>query len=129
MTWIDGLIAEQKVFGIQAKGGEFAFDVLVRAADLRLDYDVSVLPPKGFFQPQREVLATFKVNEGYESVSDAAPFVLFGVHPYDVVAIAQMDQIFAEGQADVHYLKKRAAATIVACDVQEVSENSGGVAT
>lgn len=120
--WVDGLLQKQKVIGIQARGDRFAFAPLARAADLRLDYDVSLTPPKEFFQPACEVLLRFQKG-AFESVVENEPFVLFGVHPYDMVAIGQMDEVFAAGNADVHYLDRRAKAAIVVCDVQNASAN------
>ena len=120
-VWIDGLVERGRVIGIQARGDRFAFGPLARAADLRLDYDVAILPPKALFQPPREDLLTFKAGSGYESVIDSEPFVLLGVHPYDLVGISQMDEVFSQGNPDVHYLERRNNAAIVAVDVQKVS--------
>jgi hypothetical protein len=41
--WINDLTQKEKVIGVQAKGDRFAFGPLTRAADLRLDYDVTIL--------------------------------------------------------------------------------------
>jgi sulfhydrogenase subunit beta (sulfur reductase) len=120
--WVDGIIQKQKVFGIQARGDRFAFDALAKAADLRLDYDVSMTSPKSFFQPPHDILLQFD-EKGFQSVTDAHPMVLFGVHPYDLVAILQMDEVFSSGNCDVHYMDRRKQATIVACDVQNASPN------
>ena len=121
--WVDRLIGKTKVIGVQAKDDHFAFCPLSRASDLRLDYDVALTPPnKVCLQPPRETLLKFQ-GVAYESVMDAEPFVLFGVHPYDMAAINQMDQVFAEGNCDAHYFARRSAATIVACNVQRASEN------
>jgi len=120
--WVDSLIREQTVVGVQGDD-HFAFGALKRAADLRLDYDVSVLPPKAFLQPQKETLLSFKAGVGYESVTDAEPFTILGVHPYDMVAILQMDRIFSQGNYDIHYMTRRNNATIVAVDVQAVSRD------
>ncbi|MFC1999554.1 4Fe-4S dicluster domain-containing protein [Chloroflexota bacterium] len=121
--WVEGLIERQKVIGVQAKGDHFNFGLLKKATNLRLDYDVTTLPPKSFFQPQKETLLEFKMGTGYESVTDTEPFVLFGVHPYDMVAIKQMDEIFSQGNSDIHYLSRRQNATVVVVDVQNVSRN------
>ncbi|MBN1808010.1 MAG: 4Fe-4S dicluster domain-containing protein [Planctomycetes bacterium] len=122
--WVDSLIAGGRVFGVQAKGERFAFGPLEKAADLRLDYDVTILPPKKYLQPQTEDLVKFSKGGGYESVIDSEPFVLLGVHPYDMAAINQMDAIFLkDGEVDTHYKARREAATIVACDVESPSEN------
>lgn len=119
--WIDGICSNRKVVGVQAKGDRFAFGPLSKAADLRLDYDVTILPPKSYFQPQREILLSFKMDMNYESVSDADPFVILGVHPYDMIAIMQMDGIFSQTNYDVHYMARRDNATVVVADVQTVS--------
>jgi NAD-dependent dihydropyrimidine dehydrogenase PreA subunit len=121
-VWVDGLIAEQTVYGVQAKGDKFAFDRLRKASALRLDYDVTILPPKKYFQPQREVMMKFnRATADFESVVDDAPFVVFGVHPYDMAAISQMDKVFTMDNFDKHYMARRAAATIVVSSVQTPS--------
>ena len=120
-SWVDSLIAKHKVYGVQAARDRFAFKPLAHAADLRLDYDVTMLPPKKYFLPQTDDLVTFKRSGGYESVLDSEPFVLLGVHPYDMVAINQMDTVFSSDNYDVHYMTRRDNATIVACDVQNAS--------
>lgn len=121
-TWVDGLIAQQTVYGVQAKDDKFAFDRLRKASALRLDYDVTILPPKKYFQPQREVLMKFnRKTVEFESVVDEQPFVVFGVHPYDMAAISQMDKVFTMDNFDKHYMARRANATIVVTSVQTAS--------
>jgi len=119
--WVEACIKQQRVYGVQTKGDRFAFAPLARAADLRLDYDVTILPPKKYFQPQCETLLKFDREKGFESVFDDEPFVVFGVHPYDMVAILQIDKLFSEDQFDAHYMKRREQATMVVCDVQTAS--------
>jgi NAD-dependent dihydropyrimidine dehydrogenase PreA subunit len=118
--WVDGLIRQTTVIGVKAERERFVFGPLTDAADLRLDYDVTALPPRQFLQPPCETLLSFTA-QGYQSVGDDHPFVLFGVHPYDVVAICQMDAVFSQDNADTHYLHRRENATIVAVDVQKAS--------
>jgi ferredoxin len=120
--WVDACIKNQQVYGVQAKEDRFVFAPLANAGDLRLDYDVTILPPKKYFLPPRETLLKFDRKEGFESVFDDQPFVLFGVHPYDMVAILQTDKLFAKDQYDTHYFDRRQKATIVACDVQNASK-------
>lgn len=122
--WVNRLIRAQPVYGVQAKGDKFAFDRLSSASALRLDYDVTILPPKKYFQPQREVLMRFnRKTVEFESVFDEEPFVLFGVHPYDMAAISQMDKVFTMDHFDKHYMARRAAATIVVSTVQTPSSS------
>jgi ferredoxin len=121
MAWVDNLIEERRVIGVQARSDRFAFAPLASSDDLRLNYDVSILPPKVLLQPPRDEVLSFQAGKGFESLIDSEPFVLFGVHPYDLVGILQMDEIFSQGNPDVHYLERRRNATIVAVDVQKVS--------
>lgn len=121
--FVEALIGAGRVFGVQAKGDRFDFALLESGQDLRLDYDVTLQPPKTFFQPPTEVLLTFEAGGGCRSQHDDRPFVLLGVHPYDLIAINQMDVLFSQDNYDTHYMTRRNNATIVACDVVKASEN------
>ena len=72
-----------------AKGEKFAFDPLNSADELRLDYDVTLLPPKKYFFPQRETLVTYNIGKGFSAREPTDPnqTVIVGVHPYDIVAL------------------------------------------
>ena len=122
-AWVNDLVKKQRVYGVQARGDRFAFAELNKAADLRLDHDVTILPPKKYFLPQREAILKFDREAGFESVLDDEPFVLLGVHPYDMAAISQMDKVFESDNIDIHYVMRRNNATIVVCDVQNASND------
>jgi NAD-dependent dihydropyrimidine dehydrogenase PreA subunit len=114
--FVDKVIQVGRVIGVQAKGDRFDFAELKSAKDLRLDYDVTLQPPKKFFQPPAETLITSE-GAGYHSQHSADEFVLIGVHPYDMIAINQMDILFSQDNYDTHYMTRRKNATIIACDV------------
>ena len=122
-AWVEGLIPSRTIVAPQVQGDRFAFAPLHRADDLRLDYDVTLLPPKKYFQPPVEQLLSFKGHDCTSHLNEHEPFVLFGVHPYDVVAILQMDTVFSSGEYDAHYMARRERATLVAVDVQNASPN------
>lgn len=123
-SFVDALIAsDQRVVGVQAKGDKFAFGDLQKADDLRLDYDVTILPPKKYVLPQKETLLSFQVGGDSQSVVDNQKMVLLGVHPYDMAAINQMDELFSQGEYDSHYMNRRCRITIIACDVARPSKN------
>ncbi len=121
--FVEALIRKERVFGVQAKGDRFDYALLESAQDLRLDFDVTLQPPKKFLLPPTEVLMTFEVGGGYQSQYDDEAFILLGVHPYDMIAINQMDELFSQDNYDTHYMARRGSATIVACDVVTPSEN------
>jgi ferredoxin len=121
--FVDQLIKGRNVIGVQANGDRFDFAPLDSAKDLRLDYDHTLQPPKKYFLPPVETLLTYDIGAGYKSVFDDAKFVLIGVHPYDMVAMNQMDRIFSQDNYDAHYMRRRNNATIIASDVVTPSKN------
>ena len=132
-VWVANLIANTKVIAVQAKGDRFDFDVLESGADLRLDHDVTLQPPTKCFTPPKETLLTCNIGGAYKSSFDEEPFILLGVHPYDMVAINQMDELFRQDNCDIHYCARRDNATIIVCDVvtasKDVFASSMGTAT
>jgi sulfhydrogenase subunit beta (sulfur reductase) len=120
---VDELIQKGKVFGVKSKGDRFDYDKLESSRELRLDYDVTLQPPKKYFQPPTETLMTFEGQGNYNSEYDCEKFVLIGVHPYDMIAINQMDILFSNDNYDSHYFARRNNAAIIACDVVNPSKN------
>ncbi len=118
--FVDRLIATTKVIGPVAKKSKFVFGELHAAADLRLDYDCTILPPKKVFFPPQQPLLTF---HGTKAESCIAPVdqVLFGVHVYDLRGIDILDLMFRSGHPDQNYLANREHTTIVGCSVQRVA--------
>jgi ferredoxin len=123
-TALDQLISSgTRIEAPVAKRERFVFGTLEKSSYLRLDYDVTLLPPKKYFFPPRKQLYTFSDTTGYQSQVDSEPFILFGVHPYDMIALNQLDILFSEDPCDTHYIPKRRNCTIVALDVITPSEN------
>ncbi len=124
--WVDRLISGNRVIGVQTrrdKSDRFEFRDLTSANELRLDYDVVLQPPRKYFQPPVETLVRYDTKSGYDSVFEEEQFILFGVHPYDMIALNQMDRLFSQDYFDAHYMKRRKNAIIVAVDVATPSKN------
>ncbi len=125
-NFVNSLIEDDSmnVIGVKAKGDKFAFGQLDSASELRLDYDVTILPPKKYFFPQRETLVTYNVANGFaaKDPADLKPTVILGVHPYDIVALLHMDEIFRETKSDPYYFEKRKASIIIGVNIQNMSE-------
>jgi len=119
-AFVAGIMREYEVVGPQTKEilpngkSQFVFGPLTNPHQLRLDYDTTVLPPKKYLLPQEEVLFTFDTGSLAATPHfDTQPRVLFGVHTCDIHALALLDAVFATGQRDEHYLKRRASTLIV----------------
>lgn len=117
IPFVKGLIEKTSVIAPMAKGKSFVFDRLVAAEELRLDYSTTILPPKKVFFPAKQDLLTFEGGKA-ESCLNPQEAVLFGVHPYDIKAIAMTDKLFSLNYPDSNYLANREKTTIVGSSIQ-----------
>jgi sulfhydrogenase subunit beta (sulfur reductase) len=119
-AFVAALIAAGPVYGPVAKRSKFVFDRLEAPGQLRLDYDVTILPPKKLFFPPAQDLIRFDGDQFRAAVAPEEK-VFLGVHFYDVKAIDMTDRLFSERNFDVNYMAHREATTIVASSIQAVS--------
>jgi len=127
-AFVDALIQDSSmdVQGVVAKGEKFVFGPLDSAGELRLDYDVTILPPKKYFLPQYETMMKYDTSKPYDVQKevDAPRRVLLGVHPYDIAGIMQMDKYFLDVNVDDAYVARRKNTVIVGLTPQNVSEKA-----
>ncbi len=126
--FVNALIKEGKyeIIGVKEKKHRFAFDILENADELRLDHDVTILPPKKYFLPPIESLMDYNLSKDF-SVKEASADknrIIIGMHPYDIIALEQTDILYLDKQKDDYYKKRRNNTIIIGCDIQNVSKNS-----
>jgi NAD(P)H-flavin reductase/formate hydrogenlyase subunit 6/NADH:ubiquinone oxidoreductase subunit I len=125
-NFVGSLIQDDSLntIGVKSKGNKFAFGKLESASELHLDYDVTLLPPKKYFFPQRETLVKYNVANGFfaQDSANLKPMVIIGVHPYDIVALLHMDEIFRETKSDPYYFEKRKSSIIIGVNIQNMSK-------
>jgi ferredoxin len=125
--FIQNLIDEKKlkVIGVKERRGKFIYAELESKEEMRFDFDLTAYSPKYFFFPSEETLLKFNLK-GFEVEEkvEITPVVFFGIHPYDLHAIKQMDQVFADFKQDPHYLKKRENSVLIGFNPLKVSPNS-----
>jgi len=121
--FVAALIEAGPVYGPVARRSRFAFERLETPDELRLDYDVTILPPRKLFFPPAQDLLHFDAA-GFRAPLEPTEKVLLGVHFYDVKAIDQTDLLFSERNFDVNYMAHRQTTTIVASNVQTVSRRA-----
>ena len=125
--FVQSLIDNYRVEGVKRKDGAFFYGPIKSPEELCLDFDCTNIPPsKAYFLPPEETLLRFTTAPSLEvtPVIESNPYIIFGVHPYDLKAINQMDQVFATGVPDPHYLKRREAALIIGVDPTRVRTRS-----
>lgn len=74
---------------------------------------IALAGAKRFFFPPSETLLSWQADAVVAATAPASPFVLFGVHPCDLAAIAVQDRVFAR---DPWYARRRAGALLVGLD-------------
>jgi sulfhydrogenase subunit beta (sulfur reductase) len=128
--FVDQLRQSTRVIGPVAKRKKFVFAELESADELRLDYDVTILPPKKIFFPPKQEILKFDAHS-VEDCIKPIPTVLLGVHFYDVKGIDITDLLLRERIADWNYLAQREVTTIVASNVQSIAPRAfwGSVGT
>lgn len=92
-----------------------SFAPIADAADLRLDYVHTQIPPKKYLLPFREEVLHFDSGNYRQSDALHAPprIVLFGVHSCDLEGIAYLDQVFLGDHPDPNYAARREALTLI----------------
>jgi len=112
---VRGLSEQYEVIGPVARGDAFVYAPVEDPADLRLDYDTTVLPAKRWFFPESEELMRFRVSDNavVEEKFDTTPRVLFGLHPCDVNSLLLMDNVFLGDRPDPYYKARRDNTLIV----------------
>lgn len=129
-SFVNKLIKDKKyeVIGVKKKGIRFVFGPLEDAHELCLDYDVTILPPKKYFLPQYETLMDFTLKDtgalDFKKPDPREPRIIIGVHPYDIIALEQTDQLYLDSQKDDFYKKRRENTIIIGVDIQRVHERS-----
>ncbi len=124
-SFVAKLKSGYEVIGPVAKDPEFVFEPVESAADLRLDYDTTILPPhKKYLEPPKETMMTFS-GPAAETGVPAAPGkrVLFGVHACDVNAMLSVDKLFLGTYPDPYYKAKRDNTMIVGLSCCEPCKN------
>jgi len=69
-------------------------------------------------------LFTYDLSRGFSAKSpeEIKPMIIIGVHPYDIVALLHMDEIFRETKSDPYYFKKREESMIIGVNIQNMSK-------
>jgi hypothetical protein len=125
-NFINKLIQDKnyEVVGVKAKDIRYVYGPLENANELRLDHDVTIIPPKKYFLPQYETLMKYDLEKQFEVKpnTEIKPRIIIGIHPYDIMALEQMDKVYLDSQKDDFYKKRRENTLLIASDIQNVSE-------
>jgi sulfhydrogenase subunit beta (sulfur reductase) len=132
-NFVRRLLPLYRVTGPAEVNGGFAFKTIEDPTELRLDYPTTILPPKKYLLPPKEILFEFD-NGGNGSLKPPRGdprTVILGVHTCDLHAIKLLDHVFSTGQVDTNYTNRRRQTLIVSiecltpCDEQSFCKSMG----
>ncbi|NHJ85259.1 MAG: hydrogenase [Asgard group archaeon] len=91
------------------------FREITEVEEVVFDYQRTLLPPRRFFYPPKEIIFEFDKEkvEMYEVYEDKGPIVLFGVHACDIVGLRIMDANFIDEDPDPYYQRRRQNGIII----------------
>jgi len=112
--WVELLTKQYRVVGPKPLHGQYVFGEIQSADELDLNYTTTVLPPKKYLVPTREVLLEYKTDgTHFETRIEPQPTVVLGVHACDLHAIELFDRIFSQSYTDQHYQAHRDNTVLV----------------
>lgn len=112
------IIDDHPVYGVKAKDHGFGFAHLYPEDELRLDYDITVLPPIAVWLPTQTTLLRYRLKPqiSVETTAEVEPVILIGIHPYDLHAVKTLDAVYIGYGPDKNYQARRAAHTVIGID-------------
>jgi sulfhydrogenase subunit beta (sulfur reductase) len=113
--WFDSLRGLGRICAPVRKESAYVYRDVASYAEVSLLHVPTLLPPKKYFLPQRELLFRFRTRP---FATEPAPppgreTILFGVHTCDIAGIQCLDTVFRDAPADPHYLARQERTTIV----------------
>lgn len=116
LSWLKQLLGSHAVIAPARAAGETMFCRVSDVAEIDLDYQTSVVSPKGWFFPPSETLFTVQQKNGATDIAQARKVedaVIFGIRPCDARGIALMDRPFLQDPADPIYRERRERTVLV----------------
>lgn len=89
--------------------------------DLSLSYGQTIIPPKKYFLPDKEILFKYKKNK--ISLPENKEFVLFGINKKDGEGIFYLDKVMAEPINEENYNRRRKNIKVIIIDSLPPSNN------
>lgn len=120
-AFISSLAKTQKVMAPVGLGdNNFSFQEVTSAKDIALKYIPTILPPKKYFLPTQEKLASYnKQQKSLNAVLEYEDMVIFGVHTCDLAGIQCLNMVFSDKPKDINYIVRKNKIAIIGLECNE----------
>lgn len=123
-SWLGNLAQERSLIAPTRSDGLVLFGAISRAEEIALDYDNTLLSPKGHLFPATKALFTIERKEGdIEMIptSVEGEAVIFGIRPCDALGLKVLDRPFLAEPADALYQQRRARTALIGLSCHKAS--------
>jgi sulfhydrogenase subunit beta (sulfur reductase) len=127
LSWVDSLMRRYDVYGpVKKKRGQVVFEQIKKADDLDVQYCSTMLGPRQFIYPSRQILFDIDRQTGkYHTVlpERTKRRLIFAIHPCDMHAISVLDKTFLGVFKDIYYKKLREDTLTVVLNCNQACDN------
>lgn len=120
--FVNALISFSKVIAPVYKGfNTYSFQEIKSANEISLEYIPTILPPKKFFFPQKEIILQFNTKPylKVEPVVEYEDTILFGVHTCDIAGFKCLNRVLSDLPKDTAYLIRKKYITIIGLECND----------
>ena len=127
LGWLEGLLKKYNVFGpVKKRRGQVVFEQVNNISDLDLEYCSTMLAPRKYIYPSRQML--FDIDRKTGKIRDIVPELtkkrlIFAIHPCDIHAISVLDRTFLGEFKDAYYSKLREDTLTVVLNCNKACDN------
>lgn len=98
---------------VEKAAGQYAFQLLTNNDDLVVNYARTILPPKKFLYPPKQVMYEFNQKGFVAPPPEQGKKILFGVHPCDINSFEILDMVLYGKYIDPRYHSRRQNTVII----------------
>lgn len=126
---VDRLMETHQVIAPVPRNDGVVFDVISSPKEMDLEYrGHTLLPPKRFFFPEKEILFVYKVKADGVEIHDkleelkSLRQVIIGIRPCDITGLLVLDKIFTRMFKDPYYIARRKNTLVIGLTCNEPAE-------
>ena len=110
----------QVIAPVQKGRKSFAFAPVKSGEEVSMKYIPTILPPKKYFMPQREVIQQYnKAEKTWTPVLESEELVILGVHTCDLAGIQCLNIVCSDKPKDMNYLVRKEKIAIIGLECND----------
>ncbi|HDZ50030.1 MAG TPA: hypothetical protein ENH69_02290, partial [Candidatus Aerophobetes bacterium] len=125
--WVDSFSRQYALIGPVKEGEQIVFQPLKSPEQLQMDYSSTMLAPRKFIYPSRQLLFRFTPQGDDQLITEEIlpqnQQILLAIHPCDAHAIMVLDRVLMGESTDSYYMKQRQNTFLIVLNCQQADKN------